>query len=118
MKKLLLILPCLIALCGCDKTKFYETDIECLLSDGGWVKYTSLEIKSKTAILKTGNDSIVFKLYTQNDTEGEPGVYEDMGIYKNETNDLMPQYLHFVDENHYTVGTDLHHWHQCRKVSK
>lgn len=118
MKKLFIILPCLIALCGCDKTKFYETGIECLASDIGWIEYTSLEVKSKTAILKTDNTSIVFKLYTQDATEEESAVYEDMGIYKNVTNDLMPQYLHFVDKDHYTVGTDLHHWHECRKISK
>lgn len=118
MKKLFMILPCLIALCGCDKTKFYETNIECLFSDGGWIKYDSLEVKSKTAILKTDNASIVFKLYTQDANREESAVYEDMGIYKNETNDLMPQYLHFVDKDRYTVGTDLHHWHQCRKISK
>ena len=119
MKKLLLVLPCLIALCGCDKTKFYETDIECLAPGGGWVEYSSLQVKSKTAILKTDNDSIVFKLYTQDANGEESAVYEDMGIYKNETNDLMPQYLHFVDKDHYTVGSGLHGmWYQCRKSTK
>ena len=119
MKKIFIILPCLIALCGCDKTKFYETDIECLLSDGGWGGYTSLEVKSKTAILKTDNDSIIFELYTQDTTDQEPGVYEDMGIYKNVTNDLMPQYLHFVDKDHYTIGASVSGpWYQCRKSTK
>ena len=119
MKKLLLILHCFVALCGCDKTKFYETDIECLSPDNdGWVEFASLEVKSKTAILKTDNGSIAFKLYTQDDIKEEPGVSEDMGIYKNETNDLVPQYLHYVDKDHYTVGTDLYHWYECRKSTK
>ncbi|MBR0212911.1 MAG: hypothetical protein IJQ55_04870 [Alphaproteobacteria bacterium] len=119
MKKFLLILPCVIILCSCDKTKFYETGIECLSSDAFTTEYTSLEVKTKTAILKTDSESIVFKLYTQDATEEDPAVYEDMGIYKNETNDLMPQYLHFVDKDHYTVGTSLHGpWYQCRKISK
>lgn len=112
MKKLFMILPCLIALCGCDKTKFYENDVKCLGPDSNWVGYGSLDVNSKRAVFKNDYITITMKRYV---SEEYP---EDVLLYKNETNDLMPRYLHFVDKDHYTVGTDLHHWYECRKSTK
>ena len=121
MKKLLAILPCIIILCGCDKTKFYETDIECISPnctgeecDNLWDKYKSLEINGKTATLQTDDGFIVFKQYTQSASEGAEAVYEDMGIYKNEK-DEQPLFLHFVDKDVYSLGTSLNEWYECRK---
>ncbi|MBQ6027746.1 MAG: hypothetical protein IJL21_04325 [Alphaproteobacteria bacterium] len=103
---------------------FHETDIECLNvtcveeeCSNVWDKYKSLDVDSEKAILKTDDKTIVFKLYTQDATEETMAVYDDDGIYKNE-NDEQPMFLHFVDNDTYSLGTDLNHWSQCRKARK
>ena len=103
---------------------FHETDIECLNvtcveeeCSNVWDKYKSLDVDSEKAILKTDDKTIVFKLYTQDATEETMAVYDDDGIYKNE-NDEQPMFLHFVDNDTYSLGTDLNHGAQCRKARK
>lgn len=115
MKKLLMILPCVIALSGCDDVKFHENHVKCLsdASDGGWAEYGSLNINSKRAVFKTKEGKIVMNRYILDDFPDD-----DILLYKNETNEFMPQYLRFVDKEHYTIGSDLYHWYECRKVSK
>lgn len=100
---------------------FHETDIECLnvtcVGDecsNVWDKYKSLDVNSKEAVLKTDAKTIVFKLYS---TEEIPAVYEDDGIYKNEK-DEQPMFLHFVNKDTYSLGTDLQNWTSCRKARK
>lgn len=113
MKKLFVVLPCLIALGACDKVSFHEENIQCLAPGGGWVEYGSLDVNSKRAVFKNDYIKITMKRYVSDEYP------EDILLYKNETNDLMPQYLHFVDNEHYTVGGNfLHTWYECRKASK
>lgn len=113
MKKLFIILPCLIALGGCDKINFHETDIECIIPDKtlAEIKYDSLDINPKRAILQIGDNKLIMNRYTSEET---PTAI----LYKNETNELFPQYLHYVDKDIYSLGTDLTHWGACRKASK
>ena len=122
--KSLYILPILLGLCACDRTNFHETNIECLnvtcVGDecsNVWDKYKSLDVDSEKAVLRTDDRTIVFKLYTQDATEETSAVYADFQIYKNE-NDEQPMFLHFVDNDTYSLGTDLNHWSQCRKARK
>lgn len=112
MKKLFIILPCLVALGACDKINFQETDVECLASNGNWIYYGSLDINSKRAIFKNDYIELTMKRYISDEYP------EDVLLYKNETNNLMPQYLHFVDKDHYSIGSNLHNWYECRKASK
>ena len=113
MKKLFIILPCLIALGGCDKINFHETDIECVIPDKtlAEIKYDSLDVNSSRAILKKGDSKIVMNRYKS--LEHPQAV-----LFKSETNELFPQYLHYVDKDIYSLGTDLTHWGACRKASK
>ena len=119
--KPLYVLSILLGLCACDRTNFHETNIECLNvtcvgeeCSNVWDKYKSLDVNSEKAILKTDDKTIVFKLYS---TEEMPTVYEDDGIYKNEK-DEQPMFLHFVDNDTYSLGTDLQNWTSCRKARK
>ncbi|MBO4583416.1 MAG: hypothetical protein J5714_05175 [Alphaproteobacteria bacterium] len=103
---------------------FHETDIECLNvtcvneeCSNVWDKYKSLDVDSEKAVLKTNDRTIIFKLYTQDATEETMAVYDDEGIYKNET-DEQPMFLHFVDNDTYSLGTNLNYWSQCRKARK
>lgn len=110
MKKFLMILPCLIALGACDKINFHEKNIKCLFSDGGWLEYDSLDINSKKAVLDAGKPTEhILERYVSNEYP------EDVILYKSVNNNIMPQYLHFVDNEHYTIGTDLNTWYECRK---
>ena len=115
MKKLLLILPCLVALCGCDKINFYETDIECITpteqaTKTDMIHFDSIKVNSKKAILKIDGKEIVLKRYTSKE-------YPDFAYYKNEKTNEMPAYFHY-SENVYGIGMSENKLTPCHKVSK
>lgn len=115
MKKLLIILPCVIALFGCDKIKFNETDIECIKpslqpEETTFIHYDSWKLDSEKAILRTQDKEITLKRYM---SEKLP----DFILYKNENTDEVPLFLHY-SKNIYGIGMSEDNLSPCHKVSK
>lgn len=109
MKKILMVLPCLIALGACDKINFYTENIQCLdqVSEK-WVYYDSLKVNSKEAILQTADKKIVLKRYTADE-------YPEFMYYKNEKEEF-PLFLHY-SKNVYGIGMTVDKLGPCAKVS-
>ena len=114
MKKLLIILPCVIALFGCDKINFYETNIECIspieqATKTDVVHFDSIKVNSKKAILKTGDNVITLKRYASKE-------YPDFAYYKNEKTNEIPAYFHY-SKNVYGIGMAEDKLTPCYKIS-